>query len=207
MDRILNLSFEEIKNDDKQLIFYKKEGDGFTATEYVIREKNDLEAITEIKIKYNVNKNAINTTNMLKIKSFYPNISKKENEYRSLLFEFNDDVVKQFLQEYINKITDFLYNALKKMHSLYWKQEIKDNYITSQYNLDEVIRMVLPVAEADLDLILKEFDMKQPMKYKQVKIDENIQLKIEEHRRELGKSVIKNFKGESRKGTKKGTKK
>ena len=207
MDKILNLAFSE-NITDKELVFYDKENDKFGDKEETIQVKNDTTdpKIPEIKIKYKTNSSSLNTSNMLKIKSFYPNIGKKENEYRFLLIEFNDEVVRAFLQEYINKITDFLHNALKKMHSLYWKQEIKDNYITSQYNLDEVIRMVLPVAEADLDLILKEFDMKQPLKYKQVKIDEDINKKIEEHRRELGKNVIKNFKGENRKGTKKNKK-
>ena len=40
--------------------------------------------------------------------------------------------------------------------------------------------------------------MKQPMKYKQVHLDEDINKKIEENRRELGKNVIKNYQGESR---------
>ena len=197
MDKILNLCFEEIK-DDKIYVFYKKVGDKFAVKEETIRKKNDVEGITEIKINYKINSIPLNTTNMLRIKSFYPNISKKENEYRSLLLEFADEVVKDFLQEYINKINEFLHNALKKMHSLYWKQETKENYISSQYSLDEVIRMVLPVVETELDLILKEFDMKQPMKYKQVAIDEKINKTIEEKRRELGKNIIKNYQGESR---------
>ena len=109
---------------------------------------------------------------------------------------------RKFLSDFINAINLFLIRTLERIDGLYWKQKKTNNYLASEYTLDECIRMALDPSEAELELLLKVYDMKNPIKYQQIKIDEAIEKNIEEERKNLGKNVIKNYNGSRKKGKK-----
>ena len=76
MDKLLNLTFTVT---DPRVFYIEKD---------VGREENEIYMGKEL--TYNVAREFVNFTNSLKIKSLYPDITKKENDYRSLITQFDD---------------------------------------------------------------------------------------------------------------------